>query len=41
MLVVERTIGFPDGKDQVEQLAHAMTDGDVAAFALGPEAAMS
>ena len=40
MLLVEGAIGFPDGEDEMEELAHAMADGDVAAFAFGPEAAI-
>ena len=40
MLFVERTIGLPDGKDQVEKLAHAVSHGNVTSFALGPEAAI-
>src|SRR5512135_3806629 len=38
MLRVEGAIGLPYGEDEMEELAHAMADGDVAAFALGPEA---
>src|SRR5262245_50120243 len=38
VVLVEGTVGLPQGKDEVEQLAHAMADGDVAAFALGLEA---
>src|SRR5512143_2886536 len=38
MLRVEGAIGRPDGEDEMEELAHAMTDGDVAAFAFGLEA---
>ena len=40
MLLVERTIGLPDGKDQVEELAHAVSHGNVTSLALGPEAAI-
>ena len=40
VLGVEGTIGLPDGEDQVEQLAHAVADGDVAALAFGLEAAV-
>ena len=40
VLRVEGAIGLPDGEDEVEQLAHAMADGDVAALALGLEAAI-
>ena len=38
MLRVERSVRFPDGKDEVQEFAHAMADGDIAAFALGFEA---
>ncbi len=37
-LVVKGAIGLPDGIDQMEHLAHALAQGDVAAFALGLEA---
>ena len=40
VLFVEGAIGFPDGEDEMEQLAHAVADGDVAAFAFGPETAI-
>ena len=40
VVLVEGTIGFPDGEDQMEQLAHAVAEGDVAAFALGLETAV-
>jgi hypothetical protein len=38
MVFVNGTIGFPDGEDKMEELAHAIADGDIAAFALGPQA---
>ena len=37
MLFVEGAIGFPDGVDEMEELAHAVAKGDVAAFAFGSE----
>ena len=37
MLFVEGAIGFPDGVDEMEKLAHAVAKGDVAAFAFGSE----
>ena len=40
MLLVKGPIGFPDGEDEMEQLAHAMAEGDVAALALGLETAI-
>ena len=40
MLLVEGPIGFPDGEDEMEQLAHAVAEGDVAAFAFGLEPAI-
>ena len=40
VLRVEGAIGLPDGEDEVEKLAHAVAHRDVAAFALGPEAAI-
>jgi hypothetical protein len=40
VLRVEGAIGLPDGEDEVEKLAHAMADGNVATFAFGLEAAV-
>ena len=40
MLFVEGAIGFPDGIDEMEKLAHAVAKGDVAAFAFGSETAV-
>ena len=37
VLFVEGAIGFPDGVDEMEKLAHAVAKGDVAAFAFGSE----
>src|SRR6516164_9664794 len=40
MLRVKGAIGLPDSEDEMEELTHAVTDRDVAAFASGLEAAI-
>jgi len=40
VLRIEGTVGLPDREDEVQEFTHAMADGDVAAFALGPEPAI-
>jgi hypothetical protein len=40
VLRIEGPTGGPDGEDQVEQFAHAMPQGHVAAFAAGAQAAI-
>ncbi len=40
MLGIEGLACFPDGVDQVQELAHAMAHGHVAAFTFGFEAAV-
>jgi hypothetical protein len=37
MVRIEGLAGFPNGKDQVQEFAHAMPQGDIAPCAFGPE----